>query len=758
LAVRAATATPLGDRAVAALPGEARLAAGALWRWRAWWLGHHLPRQHAAAARLFPVLLHASFQVARLAGEAPGVAGLQFRRRWSSLARSLNLPPPHRMQRGRPLVDAVLAIPTPRGLDLLVLVGAEAQPEELGAVQERMEAAEAICRASGAPVRASIYPPARLASDPEVGPRALAFGGLLAGLPSAAAWAALAESASRPFAGRIATALAASAPTPLATLALTLLSLHPAPGPLPAARALLLEGEAARKLASPDVFAVRWAGRVAALRAPLEEALALAGHRGQADPADLPAVLRLGAGLAVSCTGAIRRARGQLDRHTKRLWQEALGPGMPRVLLPALGDLIRAQARAQGRLPLAPVRAGRGYEVRLPDGTPLGRGRDPVQARIRALGLCAQACAAAQDPAAAAELFQHLDPTWRVIGKRLAQPRERPVQVLVVEAGGGSRPGPPFDVLNRGVERAMEFEGALAVAVTPGRRPSGRMLPAREVVEAVIRRAGDDHPVEILASRAESRPVASRLGQISQLVREAAHHGPVALEAGGQVYLPYGGGLRRYALDRFASRPRSFRPDPEAPDLAAQPGERHTRGRLASGMMACRVTLCANERVALLFADGEGGMLRELLPLGELEEHLREARAIVREARPPSVLTVRLSDDVEAEVRRSGQVRQGAAVAVRGALPAVEVEVGGERFGGRQPLGWDAAAEALLAGWPARGGGRIGVSGVTVTVRDHPASPLLALWAASVARRRLRTRLLRGLQAYRRAALSRRTP
>lgn len=734
------------------------MAAEALLRWRAWWLGHNLPRKHAVAARLFPVMLHASFPVARLSAEAPGVAGLQFRRRWSSLARAMDLPPPNRMQRGRPLVDAVVGIPTPRGLDLLVLVSADDQPEELGAVQERMEAVESIFLASGAPVRASIYSPARLAGDPEVGPRALAFGALLAGRPSAAAWLALEGSACRPCDGGISTSLAASAPTPLATLALTLLSLHRAPGPLSAALALLLEGESARTLASPDVFAVRWAGRVPALRAPLEEALRLARRGDPPEASELSAVLRLGWSLAVSCTGAIRRARGQLDRHTKRLWQEALGPGMPRVLLPALGDRIRAHAAAAGRLRLDPVRVGRGYEVPLPDGTSLGRGRDPVQARIRALGLCAQACAAGQDPASAGDLFQHLDPTWRVIGRRLAQPRDHAAQVLVVEAGGGSRPGPPFDVLNRGIERAMEFEGAISVAVTPGRRPSGRMLSAREVVEAVILHAPGEAGLEILASRAESRPVASRLGQIAQLVRDAAHRGPVALEAGGEVYLPFRGGLRRYALDRFASRPRSFTPDPEAPDLAAGPGERQARGRMAAGMLACRVTLSANEEAALIYADAEGGMLREVVPLVELEEHLREVRAIVRAAHPPAVLTIRLSDDIEAEVRRTGQVRQSVAVVVTGRLPGVEVEVGGERFGGRTPLGWDAAADSLLARWPARGEGRIGVSAVTALLGTRPASPLLSIWAASVARRRLRVRLQRALHAYREAAASRRAP
>jgi hypothetical protein len=128
---------------------------------------------------------------------------------------------------------------------------------------------------------------------------------------------------------------------------------------------------------------------------------------------------------------------------------------------------------------------------------------------------------------------------------------------------------------------------------------------------------------------------------------------------------------------------------------------------------------------------------------------------VVRDARPRSALTLRLADEVEGALRRTDRLPGAVAVAVRGALPRVEVEVAGERFGGAGPMGWDAAAEALLAVWPARAGGRVRVGDVAVTLAGVTAPPLLALWAASVVRRRLRTRLFRLLSAYRPARASR---
>ncbi|HEY7725287.1 MAG TPA: hypothetical protein VH880_08130 [Anaeromyxobacteraceae bacterium] len=746
--------SPLAARVpVAAGGAEARAAAAALLRWRARGLVRRLPRRLAAGARLFPVLLHASFPQRALSGEPPGVAGMRYRRRWSTAARDFGLPPPSGMQRGRPLVEAVLAVPAPDGLDVLVLAASDLSLDDAGPVQERMERAQALLAAAGAPVRAGLYRPARIAGDAVAAQRSLAFGALLAGRLDGEAWPALEEGLRRPLEARELGALAASAPTPLAALFLTLLSRDAPPGALLALLSMLAEGATARQLADGDVFVARWAGRVPALRRTVEQALRLA-RRLPAGAGDVGAALSLARLLALRCTAAVRRARGRFDRVSKRFWLEAVGTGVPRALLPALGDRFRALELA-GSLSLSPARVGRGYEVRLPGGQALGRGRDPVQARIRSLAIFAAARAAASGAAAADAGLAAADPTWRVVARHLARPPGRPALVLVVEAGGGARPGPPFDLLNRGAGRALEFEGAVAVHLAPGRRPSGRVLSADEAVETVVRRAPSAVPLELVASRPESRPVAARLAQIAALLRESAGEAEVAVEAGGRVWLRTRSGLRRYALDAFAARPRVFAPDPESPDLSLG---RSRPGRWPpSALLQCRVTL-ARGGAAVLYADGTGGHLRELVPVEELEDHLREARAIVRAADPPSVLTLRLCDEVEQEVRRAGSVRREVSVAVGGALPAVEVRIGEEWFGGRSPLGWGAAAESLLAALPPGSEGGIGVNSVTAAAGGRPASPLLALWAASVARRRLRARVSRAALAYRPAASRRYGP
>jgi hypothetical protein len=95
-------------------------------------------------------------------------------------------------------------------------------------------------------------------------------------------------------------------------------------------------------------------------------------------------------------------------------------------------------------------------------------------------------------------------------------------------------------------------------------------------------------------------------------------------------------------------------------------------------------------------------------------------------------------------------------VAVRGDLRRLEVEVLGERFGGRGSLGWrDAALAVLAAAPPTRGAPRLAVRDVRVTDHGEPAPPLAALWAASVARRRLHTFLRISLATYRVAAAGR---
>ncbi|HEX7487942.1 MAG TPA: hypothetical protein VF341_03505, partial [Anaeromyxobacteraceae bacterium] len=323
-------------------------------------------------------------------------------------------------------------------------------------------------------------------------------------------------------------------------------------------------------------------------------------------------------------------------------------------------------------------------------------------------------------------------------------------------AGGGARPGPPLDLLNRGPARTLEFDGALSVLLAPGRRASGRMLAAEEAVRTVLMRAPGGASLEIVAAHTAARPVAARLAQIAALLRDPSLPGPIAVEAGGRVLIAHGRGVKCYPLARFAARPRVFTPDRDAPDISICTGERQGRRLHAAGVVQCRVVLWGPGRAALLYADGGGAHLREEVGLAELEERLSDSRLIMRESHPPAVLAVRLSDGFELVLRRAGPPGPRMEVAVRGALPFVEVEIEGERFGGRAPLGWRAAAEALLARSPVGSDGLVAVRSVRVSAGGVGAGPLLSLYAASVARRRLRTHLQHALGSYRTATMGRR--
>jgi hypothetical protein len=737
------------------LDGGARRALTALLRRRAHGLPLSLPLRLVSAARLLPPLLHASFDQPSLDADAPGVNGLRYRRRWSSLARAFSLPPPCRQQRQRFLVEAVLAIPAPDGLDALVLASPGLAAAELEALQQRLDGVRRVYARARAPLRASLVDAALLARDTGACHRIFAFGALLAGRLSPRAWEAF-EAARGPLPKPAASELAAKAPAPLATLALTLMMGGPCPAPLEAALAFIAGGASTRSLAGAEEFCVRWAGLVPGLGPLLEETTRLARPApGPLAEGELTRLVEHGRALARACAAAIRTSGSvRTDRATRRRWRDALGADMPRVLLPALAARLAEEAAA-GRLRLEPVRVGRLYEVSLPQGARLGRGATPVQARVRALGLVAAASGAL--PAGSRDsLLAGLDATWRGVGQQLARSREHPELAMLVVAGGGARPGPPMDLLNRGPARALEFDGALSLLLSPGRRPAGRMLAPDEVVRAILRRPIAGASLEVLAAQSAARPVAARLAQISALLRDPSAPGPVAIEAGGRVLLRHGESLRDFPLERFAARPRSFTPDPDAPDISVTAGERRGLRSLPSGLVQCRVGLVDERRAALLYADAAGAFLREVVPLSSLEERLRDAREIVRAAAPPAVLAMRLSDGVEPALRRAGPPGPRVEVAVCGELPFAQIEIGGERFGGKGALGWGAAAEALLARCPAGAEPLVAVGEVTATARGAALSPLLALYASAAARRRLRTHLAHAAASYRTSGASRR--
>jgi hypothetical protein len=408
---------------------------------------------------------------------------------------------------------------------------------------------------------------------------------------------------------------------------------------------------------------------------------------------------------------------------------------MPRALQPALGERLAAA----GPLRTALSRAGDVHEVRLPSGIVLGRGATPVQARVRALSLLS---AAALEP-----VLEHAEPPWRALAGRLAQRRDRPTLLLVVEPASPS--GPPFDPINRGPGRALGFPGALQVRLVPGRRPTGRVLTGDETVDRLVREVQAGSAVEVVAARSEAQPVAVRLTQVATLVREAGPLQPVALEAGGQVLMPRGGRIYRYPLGRYLGRPRVFVPDPDAPDLTLSPGERRPVGIAGPGVVECRASLVDELRASVLYSDARRGWFREVVFLSELEEHLRDSRALLVQSDASAILAVRLSEDVEPALRRVGRAGAALAVAVRGQLPHdLQMEVGGERYGGTSSgNGWREGALAVLSRWPRTGEARLTVNGLTVQAGGRRAVGLLALYARSVVLRRLKFFLRRELRA-----------
>jgi len=725
----------------------------ALLRFRARFLERRAEPKLRQALRLFPVLLHASFQKAGLEEEAPGVSGMRFRRTWAKAARAFDLPPPYRAQRGTCLAEAVVACPGRRELEFLVLVPRGLKADERLRLEERIGAASEVLRKGGVPVITALLDPVQLAAwDAAV--RAVLFGALVAGRPTAPTWSGITQALGALVQPEALARLSLAAPSPFSAMALALLASEAVPGPLAALSRALSGGTPARLLADPDNAALAWAADSPAgpdLDAALKLSRAAASTEA-AEPVEPGEAVMLGRRLAL---GYLRAAHASKALRASPEWREPLGPGFPKVLLPAIGQLLLA-LESFGSLDFDPVPALHGFEVRLRDGTPLGHGATPVQARVRALALAAEA--------GGEELLQRIQPPWRALALRMLRPRQRPTALFVAEAASGNEP--PFDPLNRGPRRQLGFAAALLARVGPGREPSARVLGADEAVEAFLRSACRRSDVEVVPSRTEARPVAVRLAQAAALLGarvEGAEpsgnpalrepQGPVAIQAGGQVYLASGGRLRRFRLDRFLARPRLFTADPDAPDLSLGPGERKGLRWPTPGMIQARVYLLDEKNAAVLYADGAGAHFREVVPLRTLEEHLRDARTALQEAQPGAVLALRIGHEMEPALRKAGQAPPADRVEVKvsGELPLrLQVKVEAESFaGGPGRPGWTAAALAVLSGWVPGYEGRVACRSARAVPPQGTGNGLVVLYARSLALRRLQAHIRRQVRPYR---------
>jgi hypothetical protein len=706
------------------------------------WRTRHLLRSvtpaRARAIRFLPATLQTSFPYPGLRDEPPGVEGTVAGKKWASLAASLGLPPPVATRRGRRAVAALLVTVGEDGVVGWAVPAQHASPEERRRLDARVERIRQVLEGHLDLVILDAAAPGEV-------PGIAAFAGLVSGRLPRWFWPADGEAGDLDS-GAVAD-LALAAPTPLAALAVSLLGRGNVPHPLVALRAALAAGVPARALADPELFTALWAGGVTRRQDDLLRMIELtsgaqrsrriastvrepSAPSGSREARTAGRLVALGRELALEALRAASHAPAPWRAPLRaRLHRELVEPGAPTFLLPSLARALAA-AEIRGPEDLPPPVARKGaFVVEDPAGGVLARGGSAAQARLRAEALVARCREAGSRGAGGAG-----GSGGRSRVERLAAPPDRRTVLVTVE--GAEVPGPPFDPLNRGPERRLAFGPSAAVVIRPGYRPTARRLAPRALVERVLVEGRAGSEVEILAGGPDATPAAARLERLYRVVAGAGERRPPpALEAGGRVYV-LGERVRKFPLHSFAARPLFCDPDPEAPDLGVggPPGV-----GVAANRIECRLIRAGEDRAALLYVDEHGWVLREEVPLAEVEEHLRETQAILRVPPRRATLALRVGPGFEGldRIRRPPD-RADLPMKVWGELPfGLGVELHGERFGGRAPLGWSAAALSALSGCPPAATGRIRVDEVTVTLRGRPAGGLFRLYARSLAVRRV---------------------
>lgn len=720
----------------------------ALFRARLRVIDRRLDETTRSAFALLPALFHATFPWVGLKGEAPGVEGVRTSPRWMKLARDFDLQPPTGIQRGRRLVGALLLTPHEAGFDVHVVPAEGLTLLEEQRIAQRAHAVETLFRRRLLPIAITATGPTAQPYDVASRSRLLSSGALLAGRLPDAFFNGLG-----PMGDPLAAELWRTAPTETARV-LALLTLDPWPsGEAAELEAVADLAHAVRQplwhFADPDLFmAARAALRsrrpglpftVCALTSapgPVRNsANALASHFGQAtllNGAPPAAVLDVGRALALELTRAVRRVPpGDAGPLRGRLARTTLAAGFPRLLLPALSAAVQVLARRSGLPALKPVQGPRGVEVRLADGSVLGRGVHAAQAWARTLALLGNVLARPVAPPPAPR-------EWAKLVPRLIEPSER--RTLVFDLTPADVPGPPFDPLNRGPGRRLAIAGALLVSLAPGRRPSAREIRAVDVPRLVLTETLAGTHLEFVARGTEAQSLEARLTRLARRVRTQVPLRPVAIELGGDVLVVSAKGFRQHAEPTFARRPVRCAFDPEAPDFGVDASQ--GREVPSSPQLQCLAFADDDGTTRLLTMDDAGWILRETVPQAWAEDWLTEAQQFLR-AEPQAALSVRAANTL---TRSSLTLHSAPApdviVTLRGQLPfGLELELDGERYGGRAELPWSAAALTVLSRWPLGVRGRVRFAAVDVTVGDEPVTGLLRLYARSLALRRLNTHI-----------------
>ncbi len=684
----------------------------AMLRWRLRWMLSRLPAEQANALRFFPAMMQASFASPPLKLEAPGIARLKFRRSWTTLARVFGLPPPSSMQRAKGAIDAVFAIPRSDGVDLFAVLATPLPPRARQAIVDRIAAAQAVLGPIGRTIDCKLVDPNTI--DEPTFQAIMSLGVLLAGLPPASFFTATNPAVQTPL--PIAAMLAERATTPLAALSLMLMVGEKHSPPLAVVQKGLADKISARLLSDPSVFCARWASQSPSAGALLSNVLKWTDPHAAAEDRPPPGeILRVGRELVLLCARSIHRCPIADSKALRaRFRRDVISGGLPAALLPVLGQ-------CKLRFSPAPVLVNANHEVRLTDGTVLGRGHSAIQARIRALALVTAAGY----------------PTESKLAARIAKNTVTSTLHLIIETDEST--GGQAETVNTSPERPFGVVGATALILRVGYRPTALRLNGAETVRAIAESALRNREIEVIPLMAEGQPATARLSRVVTVMQKRGSY-PAAIAAGGIVLLEREGRVRQIPMRNFARRPTVCNTDPESMELSLSP----ERGARSSGAFAipnaidCRVYQVTETTACVLSRDDKGRLMREEVALNRLEDHLREGQEILRAGVPAAPLAARLSDGMEALLMRHRRTVYAMPVTIGGDLPMkMWMEIDGTRIQLSRRGGWDAAAQTILSKLPDGVEANLKITRAEITERGEQAKPISRLYARAMVLRRI---------------------
>lgn len=652
----------------------------ALFRWRLRHLRAQAGESLRTVLRVAPWMLHVHFG-RPVNGEAPpGVASLGAPRGLAAAARRLDLPPPGAQNRGSPLVRRQFAVLHGARVEVLVQASPGLLPPERARLERSVAQQNRTLARHRIPLAFTLIDAGAL-----LPPEILLHGAQLSGEPPAR----------EDFAAVMRAAPFSSAPSSLAR-ALLLLGLRGASS-AEHLFAALEEGLAARDAARP--------GASAALMLPP------GSHEGEIaracafDPGSYRGgAIALGRALAVTAARACGSRRH--DPIVRRvLLKDVLDGGFPEGLRSAaLAALRSGSERGEvGVLREAKVRGG--WRVSHGSGALLGSGKHLLHARGRALAL---------------------------------------LRVLGFEVQGVPGAFSPADQGRGGATLWVRiFDGgahALVCWRARGRRPGTRLLSREVLVPRMARAALAGAQIKVEAGSTDLVPEAAHLTRLAALAMGCHARGrpAMALLDREHTVVVAPRSVRRFASDRFVSRPRAPALEPERPGTGQFPA----RG---PHVVSCSVSV-DGDRARLRYRDQSGWWFEEEVALVQLDAWLEDARALVRNGPTPGAFAVgSFGSPGDAFVSGAGAVQRDVEIAVEGALPwrlGWRVISPDDRSDEVRAQSVDEAAEVLLSHVPPGQQARLRIRSVELQ-GDAARSPLARLYARSVAQRRLHGRIVR---------------